>query len=80
MPQITDEQFRLFQRYQRAYSYRIPLEIKEITLLCNKYSFPVCPRCKDSMEREYQGFCDRCGQKLAWNLYEREATNRVKKR
>ena len=31
------------------------------------FSFPLCPRCKQPMEREYQSFCDHCGQKLDWN-------------
>lgn len=25
-----------------------------------------CPHCKTTMEREYQQYCDRCGQKLKW--------------
>lgn len=32
-------------------------------------SFPVCPRCGTTLEREYQHFCDRCGQKLKWSAY-----------
>ena len=28
--------------------------------------FPLCPRCGSAMEREYQGYCDRCGQRLDW--------------
>lgn len=30
--------------------------------------YPVCPRCKRTFEREYQKFCDRCGQRLAWKV------------
>ena len=29
---------------------------------------PQC--CKATMEREYQAFCDRCGQRLDWSKYE----------
>jgi len=29
-------------------------------------TFPVCPQCGITMEREYQSFCDRCGQRLDW--------------
>ena len=29
-------------------------------------AFPVCPRCGSTLEREYQNFCDRCGQRLGW--------------
>lgn len=30
--------------------------------------YPVCPRCDQTFEREYQRFCDRCGQRLAWRI------------
>ena len=36
-------------------------------------TFPVCPRCPNSLEREYQAFCERCGQKLGWEFF-RHAT------
>lgn len=29
-------------------------------------TFPLCPQCGLPLEREYQSFCDRCGQKLSW--------------
>ena len=32
-------------------------------------TFPVCPRCHCNLEREYQSFCDRCGQKLGWDCF-----------
>lgn len=32
---------------------------------------PVCPNCTITLEREYQSYCDRCGQKLAWHKYHR---------
>ena len=35
--------------------------------------FPVCPRCFIDLEREYQAFCDRCGQKLAWGDFDHAA-------
>lgn len=28
--------------------------------------FPACPRCNLPVEREYQSYCDRCGQRLGW--------------
>ena len=31
--------------------------------------YPVCPRCGITMEREYQHFCDRCGQQLDWSAF-----------
>lgn len=33
-------------------------------------SYPVCPRCAISIEREYQRFCSNCGQKLLWDMYQ----------
>ena len=49
----------------------ISAEVVEFRELgCNQDFFPVCPNCGITMEREYQSFCDRCGQKLAWNLYD----------
>ena len=36
----------------------------------NSGSFPRCPRCRLTMEREYMSFCDRCGQKLNWSSFD----------
>ena len=33
-------------------------------------SYPVCPNCRLTLEREYQNYCDRCGQHLDWSRYE----------
>ena len=52
--------------------YRLPmLVVSAIThqSSCGFISFPVCPHCKTSLEREYQSFCDRCGQRLSWHLW-----------
>lgn len=35
----------------------------------NFTTFPVCPNCSGSVEREYQKFCSECGQKLFWDFY-----------
>lgn len=70
MPEISDEQYRLFKRYQSEYKYRSAIEVKEIVIYQHNASFAVCPRCQIPMEREFQGFCDRCGQKLSWKLYD----------
>ena len=53
-----------------AVSYRIPLVVTQVLLFENGDSFPVCPRCKITLQREYQAYCDRCGQCLNWNMYE----------
>lgn len=36
-------------------------------------SFPRCPRCHQTIDREYMHFCDRCGQKLDWTSFEDSA-------
>lgn len=53
-----------------AVSYRKPLAVTEILLLLNGDTFPVCPRCRITLEREYQQFCDRCGQHLDWDNFD----------
>ena len=52
-----------------AVSYRIPLPVTKV-IAYSKTSYPICPRCSQSLEREYIAFCDRCGQKLNWDLFE----------
>ena len=54
---------------EEALSYRTPLPVTEVFLYREKYEYPICPRCKVSMEREYQFYCDRCGQALDWKKY-----------
>jgi len=31
-------------------------------------AYSVCPRCGVTLEREYQQYCDRCGQRLDWSF------------
>lgn len=54
-------------------SYRIAMQVvyyRRNPFFHGTYTtFPVCPRCSRSIEREYQPFCDCCGQKLAWDSY-----------
>lgn len=49
-----------------AISYRVPMEVTRILKLSSKNCYPICPRCKITVEREYVKFCDRCGQRLGW--------------
>lgn len=57
-----------------AVSYRIPMRVVSIRCFrraaCS-YSYPVCPRCHITLDREYQSFCDRCGQALSWTRFAR---------
>lgn len=52
---------------ENAIRYRIPMEVKQIVKFPDGNSYPVCPHCKYTVERECMRFCDRCGQKLGWN-------------
>lgn len=50
-------------------SFREPMPVTHVRCLhwhCGVSGFPVCPRCGVTMEREYQSYCDRCGQHLDW--------------
>lgn len=50
-------------------SYRAPMRVTELKYypLCpDLFSYPICPRCKNDIEREYQSFCEHCGQALNW--------------
>ena len=53
-----------------ALSYRIPLPVSKILLFASGDSYPICPRCDCTIDREYMHFCDRCGQRLGWELFE----------
>lgn len=44
------------------------VEVEEVRKFTTT-SYPVCPCCGITLEREYQLHCDRCGQALAWNVY-----------
>jgi len=52
-----------------AESFRLPMTITEIHLFQNRTAYPVCPRCRITLDREYQAYCDRCGQALNWKSY-----------
>lgn len=52
-----------------AESYRQPMNVTEIHLFGDSTAYPVCPRCRITIEREYQAYCDRCGQALSWKAY-----------
>ncbi len=52
----------------QAYSFRVGFFVTEIKVY-PWTTFSVCPRCKSTLECEYQSFCDRCGQKLDWRKF-----------
>lgn len=54
---------------QQAVTYRFPMTAKIFLSSLGYSSFPVCPRCSSTLVREYQTYCDRCGQCLGWDFY-----------
>ena len=56
--------------YIAAYLYRLPLQVRARLVFPGGDSFPICPRCDQSVDRDYMRFCDQCGQRLAWNLFD----------
>lgn len=55
-------------------SFRTAMPVTAAVVYRSMDAFPLCPRCGRAMEREYQSFCDRCGQKLNWKKYPRSCT------
>ena len=60
----------------RALTFRAPRMVTRVRL-CRDFqgvcSFPVCPRCGASLEREYLSYCSRCGQCLCWDRFDQAA-------
>ena len=58
-----------------AAAYRRPMPVREYILYPGRFgresAFYLCPRCDITMEREYQSYCDRCGQRLGWKSIDR---------
>ena len=48
-------------------TYRLPKTVTAVRIYRDKNIFSVCPRCDVCIEREYQGYCHRCGQYLDWS-------------
>lgn len=56
-------------------SYRAAMPITEVMVCKSAWmgetGYYVCPRCHITLEREFMGFCDRCGQRLDWKDYKK---------
>ncbi len=62
----------LISRIYQQLEYRMPMEVAELKVYPNLFrgsAYYICPRCRVTMEREFQSYCDRCGQKLDWRKY-----------
>ena len=51
-------------------TYRLPKTVTAVRIYRDENVFSVCPRCDVCIEREYQGYCHRCGQYLDWSKLE----------
>ena len=70
--EVTPNDLLLLQEENRELSFRHALpvvQIRQYQGYPRKNEYPVCPRCKVTLEREYQEFCDRCGQCLDWGMF-----------
>lgn len=56
---------------QKEITYRIACDVTEVMHFPDGNEYAICPRCNITLEREYQKFCDRCGQKLNWYSYDK---------
>ena len=61
-------------------AYRRMMPVREYILYPSYFgtesAFFLCPRCNITMEREYQSYCDRCGQRLGWRSIEKAKERR----
>lgn len=70
--ELTPNDLLIPSELWREMAFREPMPVTHIR--CFRYlsgvtGFPVCPQCRRTMEREYQSYCDRCGQCLDWNNF-----------
>ena len=66
---LTPNDFLISSDIWREMSFRKPMSVAQIRCfhsICGLTGFPVCPQCGRTLEREYQPYCDRCGQCLDW--------------
>ena len=59
---------KLIRRVLSPLAYRRPMAVT-----CSRYlgreAYPVCPRCRRTVAREFQAYSDRCGQRLSWEVF-----------
>lgn len=54
-----------------AHTFRIPKPVAKVRIYSDRNMYAVCPRCDNSMEYEYQLYCNCCGQHLKWSKYDK---------
>lgn len=68
-PRPSADTFPSAELLLKMISYRKPLQVTQIVQFSDGNSYPRCPRCNCTIEREYMRYCDRCGQCLEWNAF-----------
>lgn len=53
-----------------AYTYRTPMLILDTAIYVSGDVYAKCPRCRVPLERDFQSYCDRCGQALDWSMWD----------
>lgn len=56
-----------------AEAFRSSMAVTQVYRYRDGSVYAVCPRCGVTMEREYQSYCDRCGQCLGWTSFAQAA-------
>ena len=69
MVKVIENYRNVRRRYKQLelYSYRVPRLVRDSSICLDGYYYARCPRCQSSLGRDYQLYCDRCGQALDWS-------------
>lgn len=62
---ISPEEKKIIDLIIHEMEKRDAKKINEKRLLSGSF-FYVCPNCKITLDKEFQAYCDKCGQKLKW--------------
>lgn len=54
-------------------AYRLGMRVREMMHLAGG-GYYLCPRCRVTLDRDFQSYCDRCGQHLDWTDYRKAKT------
>lgn len=66
---LTHNEMLILSSVLQEMAFREPMPVTHIRCFSCTYGvtgFPLCPQCGITMEREYQSYCNRCGQQLDW--------------
>lgn len=69
---VTPNGLLLNLALEQHINFRVPMQVTHVRILPyhnGNTAYPVCPQCGASLEREYQNYCDRCGQCLDWRNF-----------